>query len=433
MPEFTPVEHDPFDVKMTPVDHDPFEGTEKKPARGVVDKLLGLTGPRFQTFPERAVRETLGLPQKLIEAAQSAPPGSRELSARLAGPALETAMVATPLSPAVRGARLASGGPAPTETEIGGASTGQYKQVREMNVPFAQDSINKLADDWEKAIYKEGYRDYNTNVYKAIKELRDTKNPTYTDIEAIWQLLTATGAKPEEKDAVRRSKDILRNFLENLSEAEVAHTTPFGHFPTGNAELASQLSKSARGNWSSKKGVERIQKALDDAELAAGSAHSGANIDNAIRQQIKAILKDPKQAQWFRPEELEQMRLISIGTPAGNTLRTGGNVLGGGGGIGSTLMAAGGALAAGPMGVAAPVAGYALKQAGGASTRRQVELLIEMIKRRSPLAEERGLTEPQVRALTPAERLAAPGRASGVLLNTFRPSAGALADGMAPE
>jgi hypothetical protein len=112
------------------------------------------------------------------------------------------------------------------------------------------------------------------------------------------------------------------------------------------------------------------------------------------------------------------MRLISVGTPERNLLRTGGNLLGGGGGLGSTLMAAGGALAAGPLGVAAPVGGYALKQAGGASTRRQVELLMEMIRRRSPLAEEQGLTKPQVSALRPAEALAVPGRAVGILANT---------------
>lgn len=398
----------------------PVESSEKS-SRGVVDKLLGLTGPRYQTFPERAVRETLGLPQKLIEAAESAPPGSRELSANLAGPAMETAMVATPLSPAVRGARLASGGPAPATEKIEEASHSQYGQLREMGLTFTPESINKLTEDLTAEMHKAGYRDYNSNIYNVIKELKDTKNPTYADIEAIGQLLTRTAGNPAEKDAVFRARNIITDFLENLTEAETAVSTPWGQFPTGQAATAMRLSKEARGNWSAKKGVERIQKALDDAELAAGSAHSGANKDNAIRQQIKAIVKNPKEARWYTPEELEQMRTIAIGTTEGNIKRTAGNLLGGGGGIGSTLMAAGGALAAGPLGVAAPVAGYAFKQAGALSTRKQVEKLIEMIQRRSPLAEEQGLTGPQVRALSPAEVLAAPGRASGILANTLVP------------
>jgi hypothetical protein len=46
MPEFTPVDHDPFDVKMTPVDHDPFAGTEQKLTRGEVAEDVAKEGAK---------------------------------------------------------------------------------------------------------------------------------------------------------------------------------------------------------------------------------------------------------------------------------------------------------------------------------------------------------------------------------------------------
>jgi len=155
----------------------------------------------------------------------------------------------------------------------------------------------------------------------------------------------------------------------------------------------SKVAGEARGNWSAKKRAETIQDALEKAERQAGSAHSGANTDNAIRQQIKSIRNNPKKSRGYTEEELAKMDEIIHGSTGGNVLRTGGNLLGGGGGLGAALTAGGGALAAGPLGAAAPLVGYGLKQAGAASTRRQVDELLEMIRRRSPVAEERGVTE----------------------------------------
>jgi hypothetical protein len=373
-------------------------GGAGKPERGVVDKLLGIGGERYQTFPERAVRGLAAIPGKLIDAAASAPAGSHEASEAMAGPAFETALATTPLSPAMRGAAAATGVAAPTVKDIETASHGQYQAAREMTVPLETKAVSEMAEGISTDLAKVGYRDYLApKTFRALEELKALKNPTYADVESVRQLLNRAGADPLEKDAVRRAIDGIDDFVSELPEV---------------GEVAGK----ARGNWSSKKRAETIQEALDKAERQAGSAHSGANTDNSIRQQIKAIRNNPKKARGFTEDELAQMDAIIHGTTTGNLLRTGGNLLGGGGGLGAAVTAGAGALAAGPLGAAAPLIGYGLKQAGGASTRRQVEQLLEMIRRRSPAAEEKGATAMPTPSKPEAEGLAAPARGAAGMM-----------------
>lgn len=80
---------------------------QEKPQRGLLDKLFGMTGPRYQTFPERMVREAAGIPEKMIEGAKAAPPGTREATEAMVGPAAEAAMTFTPLGPEARIAKAA--------------------------------------------------------------------------------------------------------------------------------------------------------------------------------------------------------------------------------------------------------------------------------------------------------------------------------------
>lgn len=78
--------------------------------RGIMDQLLGLTGPRFQTFPERAVRNIGGDIQSFMQAGAAGPPGSREVTQAAIPAAAEIAMQATPLGPESRIAKAAIAG-----------------------------------------------------------------------------------------------------------------------------------------------------------------------------------------------------------------------------------------------------------------------------------------------------------------------------------
>jgi hypothetical protein len=70
----------------------PGETTPSSPQRrSIIDKLLGLTGERYQLWPERAVRDTLALPRDVMVAAQQYVPGRRGEDAELNDPLIERA------------------------------------------------------------------------------------------------------------------------------------------------------------------------------------------------------------------------------------------------------------------------------------------------------------------------------------------------------
>ena len=195
---------------------------------------------------------------------------------------------------------------------------------------------------------------------------------------------------------------------------------------SGDPAKVGQIWNDARGNYAAAKRSEQIDAAIEDAELQAGSAHSGQNIDNATRQRIKAILRNPKARRGYSGEELRQMKRVVMGTYPGDAARFVGNLLGGGGGLGMTATAAmgtgiAGAAARGPIGAmvgaAMPVAGYAFKKLGNALTARQVNDLQTLIRSRSPLADQmRGPIEDWSKAAVTLEASPTPRNIARVLV-----------------
>lgn len=75
-------------------------GMYEQQDRSAVDKLLGIGGPRYQTWPERMVRGIGSEIENLMTAAGSAPPGSHELTSNLVEPSTNVAAAFLPTSPA---------------------------------------------------------------------------------------------------------------------------------------------------------------------------------------------------------------------------------------------------------------------------------------------------------------------------------------------
>jgi hypothetical protein len=84
-----------------PDDFAPMASGEAAPSapqrRSIIDKLLGLTGERYQLWPERAIRDTLALPRDAMIAAQQYVPGRRGEEAELNDPLIERAFDAAGL------------------------------------------------------------------------------------------------------------------------------------------------------------------------------------------------------------------------------------------------------------------------------------------------------------------------------------------------
>jgi hypothetical protein len=160
---------------------------------------------------------------------------------------------------------------------------------------------------------------------------------------------------------------------------------PQSHLLAGDAVRANKTLKTARANYAAGKTSEKVAQKLKEAELQAGSAHSGSNIDNARRQKLRPLLTSKKQGRGLTQEEQELIEASVMGSPVGNALRAGGKALGGGGGLGAFVTGGLGGAAFGLPGYALPALGYGVKKAGDIVSRRQAQKIEDAILRRSPL------------------------------------------------
>lgn len=361
-----------------------------EPQRGAVDKLLGLGGERYQTWPERAVRDFSGLPKTLIDSASQSKVLTEDQptqTERMVGPAIETAAAITPVSPALKAGRAAlagagPGGKPPTQEALEGAAKAGYKNVDALGVELKPEPVLELAGNIRDSLLKENFRDYLTpKTFRAIEELREPVSGKYTvsDLDGVRKLLgrVAGGAEPTEKAAATHAIEMLDDYLGNI---------PKDHVLKGDSEAASKVLSETRGNYAASKRSERVTEAGERGERQAQKSGSGANLDNALRQRIDNILNSPKLKRGFSPEEIEQMEKIVKGTRIGNTARLASKL-----GPSHPLTGWGTAIAgdlSGGAGVATATLGTGAiaQMVAEQSTLRQIRKLDEMVRSRSPLA-----------------------------------------------
>jgi hypothetical protein len=203
---------------------------------------------------------------------------------------------------------------------------------------------------------------------------------TVSNLESLRRTLgnAAGSIDKTERLAAKSAQSKLDDWLANIPNADVIK---------GDPQAVSAILKEARANYAASERSAALDRKVVRAELRASAANSGQNVANTMRQRIADILINPNERRGYSADEIAQMERIVEGTKPGNLARFGGNMLGGGGGLGMLASGGAGMLAAGgPQGLALPLAGMALKKLSGASTMRQVKILDEMLRSRAPLA-----------------------------------------------
>jgi len=96
-----------------------------------------------------------------------------------------------------------------------------------------------MADELTSSLGKAGYRDFLApKTYRAIEELKALKNPSYSDIESVRQLLNRAGADPNGKGRGAPRDRRHRRLHGGLKDE---------HVVTGDAAAAAKMSTEARG------------------------------------------------------------------------------------------------------------------------------------------------------------------------------------------
>jgi hypothetical protein len=320
------------------------------------------------------------------------------------GRALEMASVFSPMNPATRSGGGAVPGVAsglrPTKVEapsaeaLKAAASKGYDAVRDMGVQYSTDAVTKHVGGLRAALEQDGI--LGELAPKTFSILSKFDNPP------AGSVVTSAGLEAARRAARNAAKDFTnpteqkaaQRFIEGL-DGFVASADP-SSVVAGPAAAAGEALTAARGNYAAAARSGKLQGVEERAELGAAKANSGFNTDNAVRQRADAIVSKPREAAGFSKEEREALKEIIRGGFVRNSLRTAGNVMGGGGGLGAAVSgaiggAAGGAVG-GPAGIAigaaTPLVGMAAKGTANRMALGELGSLDAATRMRSPLYQE---------------------------------------------
>ena len=388
---------------------------------GIQSAVEGVTGPLYEPkttagqyaqtigeFAPAALAGPGGIGRKLITQAAIPAVASETAGQLTKGTAAEPyARIATGIASGVganaianRLASSASKAVAPTVEELKDASRSQYNHPTVSAVQIKPQAVSNLADNIRSDLESKGFRDYANPVpFKAVDELTNPRTAAATqagsaatvqDINSVRNVLTnkamerdTYGAFTPDATAARHAVNQIDDFLSNLKQPDLI---------AGNAKAASSILQDARANWGAAKRAETQQTLLNNADIQAGSTYSGGNQNNATRQALRPLLRnDASKAYGYNDAELSQLERAVTGTPVGNTSRWVGKKLG-------NLASTAGVIAALGSGNPLPAmvlpAGMAARAVGNASAARQGNILNEMLRTRSPLAQARQAAMP---------------------------------------
>lgn len=337
-----------------------------------------------------------------------------KLASRVAAPALasETAgqlTKGTDLEPYARVAGAVTGGglasalsraeriAAPTVEELKDAARAQYNHPDVKNVrinPDATDFLHHwIRNDLESGT-NSGFRAANEpKTFAAIAELSNpnasmgasVRAPaTIDDIQSVRKVLgriaderSTTGTLTSDAVAANRAIEHINTFLENMRQPDLV---------SGNAQRASQILSEAGGNWGAAKRAEEVATKAENARIQAASTYGGGNINNALRQALRPLVKnDFQKARGFNPDEQATLERAVTGSWAGNTARQIGKLGPDTGLKGIEHVIA--AVKTGGASIPLSLAALGAKLGGDASTRRAIGRLDTMLRERSPLHE----------------------------------------------
>ena len=276
--------------------------------------------------------------------------------------------------------RLRPGAQAPTIEALRAAAGKAYQAADDAGVVVGQPAIAQTADDIATLVKSTGYHPkLHPRIGVALEELQaaTTAPQSLTALEQLRRIVKTAGKSldPDERRIAGEIVDTLDDRLGALKPADVI---------SGNADEGVTALKEGRELWARMRKSEMIEDALEKAGNRASSTGSGGNVDNAIRQNIRHILDNPKKARLFNEEEREAMQAVVDGTGWHNFSRLVGKLSPQGNGLMAALGI--GATAANPMMAAVPATGFVSKKIAEAMTRGNANRLDTLVRAGGPLA-----------------------------------------------
>jgi hypothetical protein len=192
-----------------------------------------------------------------------------------------------------------------------------YQAADEAGVIIKPEGVQRLAGQIKSSLADAGYHpELQPKVATALSELDRISegNVTLKGLDVLRKI--ASSAKTDADPSTRKfGGDFVAkidNYLDNMSLGDVL---------TGNKTEGVRSLQEARKLWATARKSELVDELVEKATNQAAAAGSGGNIDNAIRQQFKSLLNNPKARRGFSEDEIESIRTIVRGEPVQNAMR----------------------------------------------------------------------------------------------------------------
>lgn len=259
--------------------------------------------------------------------------------------------------------------------ELKAASHAAYKEADEAGVIFTPAGVQRVSREAKEALADFGFDPIlHPQAARALERLDEVAagNVTFKGMDVLRKVTKAAANSPKDEE-----RAVGMMIIEKIDDL-MANSRQFETL-TGNTPQAADAMKRARDLWGRARRTEMIEEAVVRAERRAGSTGSGGNIDNATRQNLRAILDNQKKARMFSEAERKQIDKVVRGTAGLNTLRGIGKLSPEGNGL---MMSIGGAMSAGaflahPLMAVPPAAGFVAKRLADRGTNRAVNRLLD--------------------------------------------------------
>lgn len=281
---------------------------------------------------------------------------------------------------------VASMGGVPTAQQLKNASTAGYDAARASTATVPGADVATMAQGVQGDLIGQ-HGIIPKTAPKTYAILDELANPqpgafaTYSGLEAARRgLSTIAGEGGTEGFAAKKAIPALDNFIDPIAPDA--------------ADARANYAAAMRSNDITGSFDRANSSILARAESQAHSAHSGANLDNSIRQRVRTFLGNESNLNGYSPDEIAALNNVVNGSLVQNAARKVGNLLGGGGGMWQGLLSAIGGAAGyhvgGPEGIgfgmAAPaILGTGIKGVENSLARRSLNKVDEMVRMNSPL------------------------------------------------
>lgn len=258
---------------------------------------------------------------------------------------------------------------APTIEKVKSLAQNAYRKADQSGLVVKSGSFQKMVERVGATVADEGIdKTIHPKATAALNRLREEVGGTMT-LKHLDTLRRVVRGAAQSTDAdERRIAGIMLNeiddYLTTLKPSDVA---------AGDAKAAASALRDARELWSRFRKAELINDAVERAARRAQSTGSGGNAENAIRQNIRSLIDNPKTRRAFNQQELKAMKQVVQGTPTQNTFRLIGKLSPQGSGLMAALGI--GATAYNPWLAAAPAAGMIAKPISEGIGRSNVSAL----------------------------------------------------------